>query len=307
MENTTPKERDLLQRALTMLRRVEDMVKAQPDAFLLDEMQEHLKVMNEDHGYSTKYNSRCIKKANPDEPIFVLRAKDPLAPIMIKKWLGHENNIQPVEKKAEAERLASHMENWYEANVPENEKVDLSGKFYTPPATLLMDSEPLKMIDLKERAMPFFNDKVKAFHPAMNTVMIREEDNMQLWCQFMGMQGQGELTDDKLKMFCDKVNMLVEEGAIEWGCLSHICMMPITDKKEFNDADFAPEAHMGAIIGSEKAKKKLEYFRPTYEQRRWMVLFYPMSRFTTEELRKRYPVLFNNEGELPAWDTTAKA
>lgn len=60
----------------------------------------------------------CLNKAGPDEPLFVLRAKDRLAPAVVRhwaeisRWLGaHEE-----EKTDEAFALANAMIEWRRAN-----------------------------------------------------------------------------------------------------------------------------------------------------------------------------------------------
>lgn len=35
---------------------------------------------------STKHDSKCLKNAADDEPIFVLRSKDRYAPILVRLW-----------------------------------------------------------------------------------------------------------------------------------------------------------------------------------------------------------------------------
>ena len=55
----------------------------------------------------------CYAKADPDEPIFVLRAKDPLAPILVRLWVelrelsGEDNN-----KLNEAVDCSHEMDRW---------------------------------------------------------------------------------------------------------------------------------------------------------------------------------------------------
>jgi hypothetical protein len=60
----------------------------------------------------------CLNKAAPDEPIFVLRAKDTLAPQTIRHWATMAFGIHEKEKIADAELLASAMEDWYKQNFP---------------------------------------------------------------------------------------------------------------------------------------------------------------------------------------------
>lgn len=65
-----------------------------------------------------KYRNPCFLKAGDDEPIFVLRAKDSLAPEIVREWvkLARLCGKTPPEKLAEAEELAVKMEKWGEQN-----------------------------------------------------------------------------------------------------------------------------------------------------------------------------------------------
>lgn len=67
---------------------------------------------------SLKYRNPCLLKAGDDEPIFVLRAKDSLAPEIVREWvkLAKLCGKTPPEKLAEAEELAVKMEKWGEQN-----------------------------------------------------------------------------------------------------------------------------------------------------------------------------------------------
>ena len=57
--------------------------------------------------------STCYDKAAPDEPIFVLRAQDMLAPEIVREWAYRALKLgTPLAKVDEARRLADAMENW---------------------------------------------------------------------------------------------------------------------------------------------------------------------------------------------------
>lgn len=62
---------------------------------------------------STKHNSICLEKAGDEEPIFVLRAQDELAPIIVELWaklastLGTSND-----KVLRAQETAKQMQQW---------------------------------------------------------------------------------------------------------------------------------------------------------------------------------------------------
>lgn len=66
-------------------------------------------------GISTKHTSQCLRKAGEDEPIFVLRAKDPTAPQVIVKWVAENIGVQPFEKLQGALALAHEMQEWRES------------------------------------------------------------------------------------------------------------------------------------------------------------------------------------------------
>ena len=68
-------------------------------------------------GISTKHTSQYLQKAGDDEPIFVLRAKDPTAPQIIERWATANMGIQPEEKLGGALELAKEMREWYATNV----------------------------------------------------------------------------------------------------------------------------------------------------------------------------------------------
>ena len=59
----------------------------------------------------------CYANAEPDEPMFVLLGRDPLAPILVEMWatLRDANNPRPNPAKlAEARRCAELMRTWRE-------------------------------------------------------------------------------------------------------------------------------------------------------------------------------------------------
>ena len=52
----------------------------------------------------------CYDKAAPDEPMFVLLARDPLAPILVDLWATlRERERRDVSKPAEARHCAAEM------------------------------------------------------------------------------------------------------------------------------------------------------------------------------------------------------
>lgn len=62
---------------------------------------------------STELTDGCLSKVADDEPIFVLRSKDKLAPNVIRLWaLLAEFMGVPPGKVSEARECALHMELW---------------------------------------------------------------------------------------------------------------------------------------------------------------------------------------------------
>lgn len=62
---------------------------------------------------STKKTDTCLQKAGDDEPIFVLRAQDRYAPLVVRIWaLVVANAGAPSAKCTEALDLAAKMEAW---------------------------------------------------------------------------------------------------------------------------------------------------------------------------------------------------
>lgn len=62
----------------------------------------------------------CYDKAELDEPMFVLLARDPLAPILVRLWIDLRSRgafgFQKADKLNEAQSCAEDMEDWYEQN-----------------------------------------------------------------------------------------------------------------------------------------------------------------------------------------------
>lgn len=66
---------------------------------------------------ATKHTDECLSKAHDDEPIFVLRAQDRFAPLMVETWARLAEAVNcPVPKVDEAIRLADQMRDWQESN-----------------------------------------------------------------------------------------------------------------------------------------------------------------------------------------------
>jgi hypothetical protein len=78
--------------------------------------------------------SSCLNRASPDEPIFVLRAKDICAAQTIRLWAAMAHGKHEPEKLIEAREIADEMEKWREipnAAQPESLKYETIGKYTT--------------------------------------------------------------------------------------------------------------------------------------------------------------------------------
>ncbi len=54
----------------------------------------------------------CLNRADDDEPLFVLRAKDVIAPTIVRLWAATADGVHERERRMEAIALAQHMEDW---------------------------------------------------------------------------------------------------------------------------------------------------------------------------------------------------
>lgn len=56
----------------------------------------------------------CLNKADADEPLFILRAKDPIAPLVVRAWamLSQQLRAHSGQKCYEAVIVAEDMEEW---------------------------------------------------------------------------------------------------------------------------------------------------------------------------------------------------
>jgi len=60
----------------------------------------------------------CLGRAEADEPVFVLRANDRIAPATIRDWVQRSKNAGMHEDKVEeAMEIAAEMERWRQAKV----------------------------------------------------------------------------------------------------------------------------------------------------------------------------------------------
>lgn len=70
---------------------------------------------------SEELKTGCIAKAASNEPVFVLRAQDKLAPALVRQWASKAEVFGqcPPEKIAEARALADAMEAWPARKYPD--------------------------------------------------------------------------------------------------------------------------------------------------------------------------------------------
>ena len=69
---------------------------------------------------ATKHNSVTLGKAQDDEPIFVLRAQDTLAPALVRRWADEAERAGcPAVKVIEARAVADAMEQWQSRKMPD--------------------------------------------------------------------------------------------------------------------------------------------------------------------------------------------
>jgi len=67
-----------------------------------------------------KSSDSCLSKVGKNEPIFVLRAQDKLAPIVVEQWatLAFGTGV-PLKKVLGARKLADEMRQWPNRKLPD--------------------------------------------------------------------------------------------------------------------------------------------------------------------------------------------
>lgn len=69
---------------------------------------------------ATKEHCQTLKKVADNEPIFVLRAQDVLAPMVVEHWAELAAKMQvSTPKVLEAFQCAASMRNWAERKIPD--------------------------------------------------------------------------------------------------------------------------------------------------------------------------------------------
>ena len=63
----------------------------------------------------------CYEKAEPDEPMFILLARDPKAPNLIRTWVTNRllSGDKNIEKLVEAIQCADAMDKWFTESMKE--------------------------------------------------------------------------------------------------------------------------------------------------------------------------------------------
>jgi len=69
----------------------------------------------------------CLGKADPNEPVFILRGQDKLAPMLVRAWAdalelhapGARAGAAMKRKAARARELAARMERWQTRKIPD--------------------------------------------------------------------------------------------------------------------------------------------------------------------------------------------
>lgn len=54
----------------------------------------------------------CLNKAQAEEPVFVLRGKDPVGAAAVRHWATMADGVHEPEKIKEALKLADQMDDW---------------------------------------------------------------------------------------------------------------------------------------------------------------------------------------------------
>lgn len=55
----------------------------------------------------------CLNKSQPEEPVFVLVARDPTAAQTVRLWVAMNSGTQPPDKLQDALRAAEEMDKWH--------------------------------------------------------------------------------------------------------------------------------------------------------------------------------------------------
>jgi hypothetical protein len=69
----------------------------------------------------------CLNKADAEEPIFVLRAKDPLFAQTVRLWVEMAIGMHEPDKRLEARALAEMGAKWREERQPKPAEENMSG------------------------------------------------------------------------------------------------------------------------------------------------------------------------------------
>lgn len=72
---------------------------------------------------ATKHDDGCFQKAEDDEPLFTLLARDPLAPFLVRLW-GALRETRGEEGAGDARVTAHEMDTWRKERRPEKAALD---------------------------------------------------------------------------------------------------------------------------------------------------------------------------------------
>lgn len=68
---------------------------------------------------ATKHTDDCFHKAEDDEELFTLLARDPIAPVLVRIWVAlSDPSRQPLARINEAARCATKMDDWRKEHRP---------------------------------------------------------------------------------------------------------------------------------------------------------------------------------------------
>lgn len=72
-------------------------------------------------------STSCLNKAQADEPLFVLRAHDPLFSAIVRLWAAAAHGVHEVEKREEAYTLADEGSAWWRDHQPKADAQQAQG------------------------------------------------------------------------------------------------------------------------------------------------------------------------------------
>ena len=113
---------------------------------------------------------------------------------------------------------------------------------------------------------------------------LKLEDGTQLYVTPIGWTCKGKFTEAHVQRFMDGINKAIDAGDIEYGAIAPVQKIDLYD----------PPGTPG-------------FFTNQRLQERWMLVFYPLSRYSMSHLKEKYGCMFTEEGEAPSEVFTADA